>query len=177
MERSSTLKVLDAAVARGFANQRVEAIDQLGARTVVERQRQHHAGIALGHLARPRHALLDFLRQLLLAADVLQPDVVVHQRRQFHLQVAAQQVHQEFDFALGTLPVFCGERIQRERGNVQARGGLDGRTNRGDTGAMAGDARQMAALGPAAISVHDDGNVVGQPLRIEAGVDLSLFAV
>ena len=171
------LQVLDAAVARGLAHQRVEAVDQLGARAVVERQGQHHAGVALGHLARPRHALLHFLRQLLLPADVLQPDVVLHQRRQLHLQIAAQQVHQEVHFALGTLPVFGGEGIQRQRGNIEARSGLDGGAHGGHTRAMSRDTRQVAALGPAAISVHDDGDVVGQPLRIEAGVDLSLFAV
>jgi hypothetical protein len=35
----------------------------------------------------------------------------------------------------------------------------------------------MAAFGPTAISVHDDGDVVGQPLRIEVGENLGLFAV
>src|SRR5271157_961535 len=35
----------------------------------------------------------------------------------------------------------------------------------------------MAAFGPAAVAVHDDGDVMGQPLRIEAGVNLGLFAV
>jgi hypothetical protein len=42
---------------------------------------------------------------------------------------------------------------------------------------MSRDAGQMAAFGPAAVSVHDDSDVVGQPLRIEAGVNLGLFAV
>jgi hypothetical protein len=42
---------------------------------------------------------------------------------------------------------------------------------------MPGNAGQVATLGPTAIAVHDDSDVMGQPLRIEAGVYLSLFAV
>ena len=38
-----------------------------------------------------------------------------------------------------------------------------------DAAAMALDARQAALLGPAAVAVHDDGDVPRQPLRIEAG--------
>ena len=60
---------------------------------------------------------------------------------------------------------------------MEARGGLDRRAHGGHTRAMSRNAGQVAAFGPAAIAVHDDGDVVGQPLRIEAGVNLGLFAV
>src|SRR5580698_7581600 len=42
---------------------------------------------------------------------------------------------------------------------------------------MSRNAGQVATFGPSAVAVHDDSDVVGQPLRIEAGVYLGLFAV
>ena len=42
---------------------------------------------------------------------------------------------------------------------------------------MPGNARQVAALGPSPITVHDDGYVMWKPFRIEAGENLGLFAV
>ena len=58
-----------------------------------------------------------------------------------------------------------------------ARGGFDGGAHGSHTGAMSRDTGQVAAFGPAAVPVHDDGDVVGQPLRLEAGENLGLFAV
>ena len=49
----------------------------------------------------------------------------------------------------------------------QARAGFDDFARSFHAGAMPGDARQMAALRPAAIAVHDDGEMLGQTLRVE----------
>ena len=87
---------------------------------------------------------------------------------QFLAQVLAQQAHQEIDFRLGPAPVFQRKRIQRKRGNAQPRARLDHGPRRLHAGAMAGDARQMPPLRPAAVAVHDDGDVLGQPLRVES---------
>src|SRR5437762_1658889 len=80
--------------------------------------------------ARPLHALLDVRGQFVLPPNVFQPNIVLVQRGNFRLQIAAQQSHQEAHFALGPLlPVFFGERIERQRGNMNARRRLHRRTH------------------------------------------------
>src|SRR5215470_12269161 len=43
--------------------------------------------------------------------------------------------------------------------------------------AMSGDTRQVAALGPAAIAVHDDGDMFWELVRIKLGVKFSFLSV
>ena len=116
--------------------------------------------------------------KFLLAADIFQANVVLVERGDFRLQIAAEQSHQKSDFALGPLlPVLFGERVERERRNVNARRGLDRRAHGGNAGAMPGHARHVAAFGPAPVAVHDDGDVPGEPRRIETPVDFGFLAV
>ena len=66
----------------------------------------------------------------------------------------------------GPLPVLDGERIQRQHAEAETRGGLDGVAHGIDARAMAFHARQVALGGPAAVAVHDDGDVRRQPLEV-----------
>ena len=50
--------------------------------------------------------------------------------------------------------------------NAEASRGLDGVAHGVDAGAVSFDARQMALRGPAAVAVHDDGDVRGQPIEL-----------
>src|SRR3954471_10903057 len=56
-------------------------------------------------------------------------------------------------------------------------GGFDGTANGRDTGAVSGDTWHVPPLGPASVAVHDDGDVLGELLRIETGVNLGFFPV
>src|SRR5207253_2393828 len=98
--------------------------------------------------------------------NVLQPDVVLVERRHFLLQVAAEQGHQEVNFTARTLPVFFREGVQREGRDVNACCRFDGRTYSRDAGTMSSDTRQVTAPRPAAIAVHDDSDVFREPLGI-----------
>ena len=60
---------------------------------------------------------------------------------------------------------------------MNARRRLDRRTHRGDSGAMPGHARHVAPLGPAPVAVHDDGDVSGEPRRIQMPVNFRFLAV
>src|SRR6266849_4958597 len=114
----------------------------------------------------------------MLTSDVFQTDVVFVERLDFRFEVAAQKAHQEIDFRLRTLlPVFLGEGIERQRRNSDARRGFDRRTYGGDTGAMSGDARHVPAPGPAPVSVHDDGDMLGEARWIEPQVNVTFLAV
>src|SRR5215471_4262243 len=55
--------------------------------------------------------------------------------------------------------------------------GLDYVAHRFHAFAVPGDARQMAALGPAAVAVHDDGHVFGELVRVQLAEDFSLFTI
>src|SRR5208337_5570752 len=114
----------------------------------------------------------------MLAADVLQSDIVFVERLDFRLEIAAQKAHQEIDFRLGALfPVFLGESIERQRRNADAGRGFDRRTHGGHTGAMAGDTWHVPAPGPTPVSVHDDGDVPGKTRWIEPQINVALFSL
>jgi hypothetical protein len=42
---------------------------------------------------------------------------------------------------------------------------------------MSGNARQMAAARPASVAVHDDGDVLWEPFRIEPLVNFGFLAI
>ena len=67
---------------------------------------------------------------------------------------------------IGTLPVLDGERVQRQDLDAEPGGRLDDVADRFDAGAMALDPRQVSLRGPAAVAVHDDGDVLRQPVEI-----------
>ena len=57
----------------------------------------------------------------------------------------------------------------------QACAGLDDAPSCAHAGAMPRDARQVAALRPAAVAVHDDGDVLGQALAVDLLQQSSFF--
>ena len=84
-------QMLEAAILRSRIDHGAERVHQFAARAVVQRQREHHAGIVRGALARPGHALLHIVGQFLLPANIFQADIVFVQRGDFRLEIAAQQ--------------------------------------------------------------------------------------
>ena len=61
--------------------------------------------------------------------------------------------------AFGRVPVFGGKGIEREELDAGFLAGFDAFADGLGAGAVAGDARQAAVLGPAAVAIHDDGDV------------------
>ena len=177
-ERFVDLQMSQAAVGSRQPHNIVEGIHQLAARPIIQRQGKQHATVAGSFLARPSHALLYFLRQLMLSSDVIEADIVPHHGRHLLLQVLPQQAHEEASLRFWpALPVFHGERVQRKRWQTDARAGFHHLAHGGDAGAVPGDARQMPAPRPAPVAIHDDGNVPRQTLRIEPAVNLEVFAI
>ena len=88
------------------------------------------------------------------------------QRVQLGAQVALEQPHQRADFGGRPLPVLDRERVERQDLDAEAGGGLDRVAHGVDAGAMPFDARQVALRGPAAVAVHDDGDVRRQPVEV-----------
>ncbi len=114
-------QVLDTTVVGCGGEHGVEGVNQFRAGAVVEGESQNHARIARGFLARPFHFLLNRRREFVEASDVLQADVVFVKGRNFLLQIAREQLHEEGDFGLGAaLPVFFGECVKSQRRDADA---------------------------------------------------------
>ena len=109
------------------------------------------------------------------AAEETHADVVALEQRHLLANVFAEELHEEFDFGFGAAPVFDGEGVEGEGFDVQARAGFDGHAGGLRAGAMTGDAGKMAFLSPAAVAVHDDGNVTGEAGEIEFFEEMGLF--
>ena len=102
--------------------------------------------------------------QPLAAADHRQPDVLLHQLGPLDDQEMAEQPHQELQLARRPLPVLDREAVERELVEAEPAPFLDDGADALDPPAVARDPGQAPALGPAAVAVHDDGDVPGQLL-------------
>ena len=72
---------------------------------------------------------------------------------------ALHQPHQVADLFLGPLPVFGAESVERHRVDAEVARRAHDRPHRLDAGLVTGDAGQQPLFRPAAIAVHDDGDM------------------
>ena len=129
-----------------------------------------------GLLGGPLHGVLNFLGKFVSTTDVGHADVVVVHPLDVGDEVATQQLHEEVDFAFGAAQVvFEREGVEGDPGKVDTRGGLDDKLNALSALLMAEEALEGAFAGPAAVAVHDDGDVLGHARGIERVVDGALF--
>ena len=83
-----------------------------------------------------------------------------------------QQTPQALDFGAGPFPVLLGKSVEGQAADAQAGAGFNRHTNGLYAGLVTSDAGQAAAAGPAAVAVHDHGEVLGQTLGDERGGEL-----
>ena len=99
-------------------------------------------------------------------ADDLEADAVGMQLRDLLLERTREEIHQDRDFIGGPAPVLAREREERQVFDAL----LDCRTHRGahrfDALAMSGDAREQPLVRPAAVAVHDDGDMSRDDSRL-----------
>ena len=86
------------------------------------------------------------------------------------VEVFAQQTHNGPHFLLGSLPIFRGKGVDGQviQADVFAVGGDGAEGLR--TGGVSGRSGHPPFLGPAAVAIHDDGNVTGQAVKIHLGM-------
>src|SRR5262249_31111306 len=101
-----------------------------------------------------------------LAADGLEPDVVLLQSIELFAKKLFQESHQGIDFKPRAFPVLGGKGIEGQIVDAEPGGGFDGCANRLRAGAMPGDPRLITASGPAAVAVHYDRHVGRQPVEV-----------
>jgi hypothetical protein len=162
-------------VAIAFGEDRIHGVDDFRAATVIQGDGKDHAGVACCGFHCFLGVSLNSGGQIVRTAKKPHADIVALEKRHLFANVFAQELHEEFDFGLGAAPVFDREGVQGERFDVQASAGLDGGAGGLRAGSVSRDAREVALLGPTAISVHDDGDMAGEAGRIELGKELRLF--
>src|SRR5205807_2530291 len=81
-----------------------------------------------------------------------------------------EQRHEKIEFVLRPFPVFAAEAVQRKLADDEPAALLDGGADALNAAGVALDARQAALPGPAAVAVHDYGDVRRQPRRVESGL-------
>ena len=105
---------------------------------------------------------LHVFRQAVNLPDDLQPHVVLVQLRRLGLEVMDEIFHQRIHLVLGPVPVLGGKGVEREIFDAEFAGGADDFARRIGATPVPLDAGQMPCPGPAAVAVHDDGNVLRQ---------------
>ena len=139
----------------------------LSAAPVVDGQGEDHAGVrlALGH------AVLEHLaRALGERTDVAEehdPDVLPFEQGELVYEGLGEQVHEQVDLALGAVPVLGRERVGAQHVHAQAHTGGDDLAQGDDAGLVALGALHAAGCGPAAVPVHDAGDMARDARHIQ----------
>src|SRR5450631_991104 len=155
------------AVAVALREYRVHRVDDLGAAAVVQSDTQAHAAVGGGAFGGFADVFLHRGRKIAGAAEKAHANIVFLDEWHFLAEIFAQELHEKISFGFGAAPVFDGKSVEGERFNVQAGAGFNGAAGRFGAVAVPRDAREMAALRPAAVAVHDDGHVARQTREVE----------
>jgi hypothetical protein len=148
-----------------------DGVDDFGAGTVVEGEGKGGAGVFRCRFAGPLHGVLNLLREVVRAADVGHADVVVVHALDVADEVAFEELHEEADLGFGAAEVvFKRESVEGEPREVDAGGGFYDILDRLGSLLMAKEAFEGTFAGPAAVAVHNDGDV----LRDLRGIELTI---
>ena len=148
-------------------------VGNLAATAVVDRQTQPHPRILAGGFIGPVDFPIDALTQCGPASDHREPQILSLDLGSLFDQVLFEQLHEQFLFERGSLPVFAAEAIQRQLLDIQPRTAFDDGTNRCHPASMSFDPGQAASLSPAPVPIHDDGHVTRQVIGAQTkGRDL-----
>src|SRR6185436_7287456 len=97
--------------------------------------------------------------QAVAAADHRQAHAVLHAAGGLLAEVVVEELHQAHRLFQGAAPVVGGEGVQRQRADAEIGRRLDDVVDGVGAAAVALEAGRAATDGPAAIAVHDDGDV------------------
>src|SRR3989338_9212402 len=132
---------------------------------VIGGNRQRQRGVVPSQVLRLTDARADFRSEALDVADYPKAHIVLMQLPRLAIERREEQVHQQPHLLLRATPVLARKRKQREMANAVIATGLDQIAHPLHTLAVAGDTRQSAPACPAAVAIHDDGDVLWHPAR------------
>ena len=140
---SDRRRIVVAVVATALGEDGVHGIDNFGAAAVVQSYRKNHAGVRSRSPDRVARVFLDGERQIVRATEKEHTDVVALDERHFIADILAKQLHEKFNFGLGTAPVLDRKGVEGQGFDIEAGAGFDGGAGRFDTRAVADDVREM----------------------------------
>ena len=118
---------------------------------------------AIGRLdGLPRTTMRNLYRVIDETADRAQTHAVGAQGGFFPPDELIEQHHEILNLIPRPIPIFPGKRIERQRLHAKSARRFDNPAHRVRPGLMAEDARHAARGGPAAVAIHDDGDVIGK---------------
>ena len=141
--------------------------DNLIPATVIQRK-IHLNIIFLRPSLRVQAELSQLRRQAAQITEETEPNpVLIHIRQSLH-KIAVQELHDTGHFLLGTTPVFCGKRINRQILHADGSAIIGNPSEALRSGSVSCGSREPSFFGPASISIHNDGNMSGgrQLIRI-----------
>ena len=153
----------------------VDGVDDFGAATVIDGDGEDHAGVFGSGGGGFSSFAADGFGKFIGTAEETQANIVALEERHFFADVFAKELHEEFNFGFGAAPVFDGEGVESERFDIETRASFDGDAGGLRAVTVTGDAREMALLGPAAVAIHDNGDVTGETGNIEFIEETGLF--
>ena len=142
-----------------FTGQAPGGLDNLAAGTVVDRQAELHAVVAGRQFGGPVEGGERLRGETFTAPDHRQPDTLLHEERPLLDEILLEEAHQEGELGLGAPPVLAREAKERELVDAKANALLGRPADTRHAAAVPLNARQAAALRPAAVAVHDDGDM------------------
>ena len=108
----------------------------------------------------------------LALADDPDPDIGSVQVGEVVAHETLEEAHQVGDLLGGPAPVLGGEAVQGEIADADLAGGTDGAPDGLDAAPVSLDPRQAAPRRPAAVAVHDDGDMGREPRSRIGGAGL-----
>ena len=143
------------------ADEGFHGINNLGAAAVAQGEDEVELGVRRGgfhHLA--ELALADG-GEFLDAADVVESDALADHFIALLVEEIFQQKHEGVDLEGGAFPVLRGKGVERQILNAGVEAGLDAALDGFRARLVACDARETALLGPTAVAVHNNGDMLG----------------
>ncbi len=110
---------------------------------------------------------MDRLSQGIQVADGDETDILIHHLLGLVLEVFLEQLQEGADFRLRAEPVFHGKGIEGEIANPDPSTGLYRRLHGICALSVSQDPPHGMPLGPAAVAVHDDCNMLRKSCRID----------
>jgi hypothetical protein len=153
----------------------IEGVDQLRAAAVIERYGELHARIARSLSHGAFHIGAHRSGQLVRPPDNQETDIIAMNDGQLFAEVLTQEAHQEIDFGFRAAPVFHGEGVESESGDIESGARFDYGSRGLDAGAMTRNSRQVTPLRPTSIAIHNYRDVLREPVGVELREEALFF--
>src|SRR5580658_1070570 len=163
--------------ARALARQLLCRLHDIPAPAIAHGHLQPQAGIGGGALLGGGNAGLQAHREALALADETHAHPTAVELAHLAVDRLDEQGHQTQDLLGRAAPVLARKREQRERLDAALRTFLDAHAHRGEPRLVSGGAGESTRRRPAAIAVHDDGDVARQDLRLRHHTCMTSFSL